>query len=63
MRTDEERIRALEAAVKELTAALDILCTSERSSQSLRGTMVGNEMTEHVQRAKEFLQESSGSAF
>jgi hypothetical protein len=45
MRTDEERrIRALEAAVKELTAALDILCASERSSHSLRGTGVGIEM-------------------
>jgi hypothetical protein len=63
MRTDGERLRTLEAAVKELTAALDILCTSEGSSHSLRGTVVGNEMTEHVQRAKELLQESSESAF
>jgi hypothetical protein len=63
MRTDEERIRTLEAAVKELTAAIDILCTSERSSHSPRGTVVGNEMTEHLQRAKELLQESSESGF
>ena len=63
MRTDEERIRALEAAVRELAAALDILCDSERSSHSLRGTGVGREMTEHVQRAHELLQESSGSTF
>lgn len=57
MRPTETRITAMEEATKELVQALELLLTSDRSSHSLAGTVIGREMAPYVRRAQELLEE------